>query len=365
MKFTFSDMRSMLDQREKQMLVEVDHLLDSMRIINDNRRPVLKSSETICQSLLDYIKKTLLYASPTHLHKLKSSITQACESCISDEVPTVHRLESSVVFSKQRLHELMLLVSSFGTFLTPIEADQADEITSLESVREMTLVSTIANLQTQHKDAEEKIESLTGSIQTLQEEMDRLRKTIVSLDNKVLNGRTYLHVLERDQDYAITAIECPVMMFDPERVNRREVHNRDQMLINRRNWQIKSHGIQSDPRRPALKNYYGTCSTSPLPSSGLVYWEVEADVELDNPLGDLELVLEVGVCGEDVMDNAAYITGQPSSSSLLIGVIDNSNTIALCLTVDGHPLSERMTWLTMMRARMPDYSTGFSSTLIK
>ncbi|XP_046581689.1 protein PML-like isoform X1 [Haliotis rubra] len=336
MKFTFSDLRSMLDQREKQMLAELDHLLDSMRIINDSRRPVLKSSETICQSLLDYIKKTLLYASPTHLHKLKSSITQACESCIGDEVPTVHRLESSVVFSKQRLHELMLLVSSFGTFLTPVEADQADEITSLESVREMTLKSTITKLQTQQKDAEEEIESLRGSIQTLQEEVDRLRKTIVSLDNKVLNGHTYLHVLERDQDCAITAIECPVMMFDPERVNRRAVHIHKQMLINRRHWPNKSHGIQADPKRPALKNYCGTCCTSPLPSSGLVYWEVEADVELDKPLGDGILLLEVGVCAEDVMDSSAYITGQPSSSSLLIGVSDNSNTIALCLTVDGH-----------------------------
>ncbi|XP_067685668.1 tripartite motif-containing protein 2-like [Haliotis asinina] len=339
MKVTFSDLRTMLENREKQMLVELDHLVESMRNINDSRRPILQSSETICQSLLDYIKKTLLYASPTHLHKVRSSIIQVCESCISTDVPAVHRLESSVVFSKQRLHELMLLVSSFGTFLTPTEADQADEITSLESVREMTLKSTITKLQTQQKDAKEEIESLRGSIKTLQGDMDRLRRTIVSLDNKVLNGDTYLHVLGRNQDSAVTAIECPVMMFDPERVNLRAVHIREQMLINRRYWESRNHGRHSDPRRPALKDYCGTCSTSPLPSSGMVYWEVETDVQLDNPLGDGILVLEVGVCREDVMDNSAYITGQPSSSSLLIGVSDNSNAIALCLTVNGHPLT--------------------------
>ncbi|XP_071100791.1 transcription intermediary factor 1-alpha-like [Haliotis cracherodii] len=334
MKHTFSDLRTVLDQREKEMLVELDHLLDSMRNINDSRRPVLKSSETICQSLLDYINKTLLYASPSHLHKLKSSITQACESCERDEVPNVHRLESSVVFSKQSLRDLMSSVSSFGSFLIPIrEDDQVDEFTPLDSVCERTLKSTIAKLQTQRKDAEEQIEALRGDMKQLRGEISRLRRTIVSLDNKALNGITCLHVLESSQDSTI-AIECPNMVFDSERVNLQVVHIDNQILINRRNWSFMGRS-----RQPMWKKYSGTSSTSPLPSSGLVYWEVEADVELDKPLGGGSLVLEVGLCGEEVMDSSANLIGQPSSSSLLISVGDNSDTIEMYITVSGHILA--------------------------
>ncbi|XP_046581696.1 uncharacterized protein LOC124289138 [Haliotis rubra] len=114
------------------------------------------------------------------------------------------------------------------------------------------------------------------------------------------------------------------MMFDSDRVNLYRTHiNYKGLLVNTQNPEWRGMEVQGTSGK-MLKNYRGTCSTSPLPSSNLVYWEVEADVELDKPLGGLDLVLEVGVCGEDVMNSSHFIGDKPNSCSLCLSNDENN-----------------------------------------
>ncbi|XP_046551009.1 protein PML-like [Haliotis rubra] len=303
---TFSELRDVIDQREKEVLVELDQILDSMRNINDSRLPVLKSSDTSCQTVLDYVNETLLYASPSHLHKVKSSITQAFESCMKADVPAVHKYEPCIVFSKQGFPDLKSLVSFFGGFMTSVTQTESPMEVSLKTGLQMKLEADIDDLLTQNREAQMLISALEKEasqneqkVKTLQEDVSRLQGIVIQLDPM-----------------------GPKMMFDSDRVNLYRTHINDKgLLVNTKHPQCRRVGISGK----MLKNYYGTSSTSPLPSSGLVYWEVEADVGLDKSLGDRHLVLEVGVCGEDVMDNNHYIGGQPNSCSLFISNGEKDN----------------------------------------
>ncbi|XP_071100967.1 E3 ubiquitin-protein ligase TRIM33-like [Haliotis cracherodii] len=289
---TFAQLKALIDQREKEVLVELDQLLDSMRNINDSRRPSLKSTETSCLTVIDYINKTLLYASPSDLHKLKSSIAQAFESCVGVDIPTVHKYESSVAFSKQEMQHLKSLVSSFGSFMVPDgNGEEVPEFTPEIT----TLKSMVSNGKVLVKE--------------LGADVSRLKQFVIQLDP-----------------------DGPTMMFDSDRVNRNRTHINDEgLLIN------STHPREKAVRASGkmLKTYCGTSSTSPLPSSGLVYWEVEADVELGMPLGDRELVLEIGVCEEEVMDNSFYVGNQLNSSSLFL--MEHLGVIQTVFSSNTHP----------------------------
>ncbi|XP_046551023.1 uncharacterized protein LOC124260757 [Haliotis rubra] len=333
---TFSELRDVVNQREKEVLVELDQILDSMKNINDSRRRVLASSETSCQTVLDYINESFLYASPSHLHKVKSSITQAFESCIKADVPAVHKYEPCVVFSEQGLPVLKSLVSSFGGFMTSVTQTESPMEASLKTGLQMKLEADIDELQTQNREAQRLISALEKEasqneqkVKTLQEDLSRLQGIVIQLHPMGNDKDTWLHVLGT-VNRAPLVVLCPKMMFDSDRVNLNRTHINDKgLLINTKHPQWRRVGTSGK----MLKNYCGTCSISPLPSSGLVYWEVEADVELDKPLGDLELVLEVGVCGEDVMDSSHYIGGQPNSCSLHIS--NGENDVMRSIAING------------------------------
>ncbi|XP_071100793.1 uncharacterized protein [Haliotis cracherodii] len=337
---TFAELKTLIDQREKEMLVELDHLLDSMRNINDSRRPILKSSETICQSLLDYINKTLLYASPSHLHKLKSSITQAFETCLKLDVPLVHGHESSVLFSKQGLQDMKSLISRFGSFFATVkDEDQVTELSSFHSDRQLCLESTIAELRDQKirlvKEIGELKNEVRESVQVvndLDEDVSRLTSFVVQMDPDGGHRGVFLHVVRGIQN-EINVVKCPKMMFDTGRVSTKGVHINDKgVLVNH---EKPGGGRPSDWTRKRFQNYHGTSSAFPLPSSGLVYWEVEALVELDKPLGGRSLILEVGVCGEEAMDNAPCVGGQPNSCCLSLAHNDLDNTVGLNIMQNG------------------------------
>ncbi|XP_067686355.1 uncharacterized protein [Haliotis asinina] len=336
---TFSELKTLINQREKEVLLEVDQLLDSMRNINDSRRPVLKSSETCCQTVLDYIKKTLLYASPSHLHKLKSSIAQACESCVELDVPFVHKNESLVMFSKQGLQDVKSLISCFGSFFVSVkDKDQVTETLSFSSGRELWLESTVAQLRDQKLKLTKEVSELKDKFQDgvhvandLDEEVARLKSFVVQKDPEGVARGMFLHAVRGIPDLRI--VKCPTMMLDVERASTKRVHiNEKGVLVN---YEKPGGGHPSYSKRKSFKNYRGTCSTSPLPSSGLVYWEVEADVELDKPLVDQKLVLEIGVCGEEVMDIAYFVGNQPNSCSLNLAHNGRDNKVVLHIMQNG------------------------------
>ncbi|XP_046581694.1 E3 ubiquitin-protein ligase TRIM33-like [Haliotis rubra] len=231
---TFSELRDVIGQREKAVLVELDQLLDSMRKINGSRHPVLESSETSCQTVLDYTSsKTLLYASPSHLHKVKSSITQAFESCIKADVPAVHKCEPCVVFSKQGLPDLKSLVSSFGSFMTSVTQTESPMEASLKTGLQMKLEADIHDLQTQNREAQTLISALEKEasqneqkVKTLQEDLSRLQGIVIQLHPMGYDKGTCLHVLGA-VNRARHVVVCPKMMFDSDRVNLYRRHTND------------------------------------------------------------------------------------------------------------------------------------------
>ncbi|XP_048238195.1 uncharacterized protein LOC125371580 [Haliotis rufescens] len=342
---TFAQLKALIDQREKEVLVELDQLLDSMRNINNNRRPVLKSSETSCKTVRDYINKTLLYASPCNIHNMTDSIAQAHEICMKADVPTVDKYEPCVVFSKQGLQDLKSSLSSFGCFMTPItQTEVLTDLSSIKSAVQMKLEALIEDLQTLNRDAETQISALKKvaskndqRIKTLQEDVIRHQRIAIQLLPKGYDKDTCLHVLGKVND-ARHVVVCPTMMFDSDRVNRNAAYINDKgLLINSGHPQLG--GMKAvDTSGKMLKNYSGTSSTSPMPSSGLVYWEVEADAELDKPLGGGSLVLEVGVCGEEVIDNKNFIGGQYNSCSLDIAH-KSENNVKWYVSMDGRDIA--------------------------
>ncbi|XP_048237687.1 uncharacterized protein LOC124135915 isoform X1 [Haliotis rufescens] len=346
---TFAQLKALIDQREKEVLVELDQLLDSMRNINDCRRPSLKSTETSCLTVIDYINKILLYASPSDLHKLKSSIAQAFESCVGVDIPTVHKYESSVAFSKQEMQHLKSLVSSFGSFMVPDgNGEEVPEFTPVCLARQINLESTIAELQTQNTEASKEITTLKSMVsngKVLVEElgavMSRLKTVVIQLDPDGQEKDMFLHVIKprsgRRSGTRVHIIKCPTMMFDSDRVNRNRTHINDEgLLINSTHPKFRREKAV-DTSGKMLKTYHGTSSTSPLPSSGLVYWEVEADVMLGRPLGDRELVLEMGLCGEEVMDNSFYVGNQLNSSSLFLTAHEHLGVVQSVVSINTHP----------------------------
>ncbi|XP_067685663.1 uncharacterized protein [Haliotis asinina] len=337
---TFSELRDVIDQREKEVLVELDQTLEAMRKINDSRLSVLESSETCCRTIFDYINKTFLYASPSHLHKVKSSITRAFESCKEADVPTVHTNEPCVVFSKQGFPDLKSFVSSFGGFMTSVTPTESPMEASLKTGLQMKLEADIDELQKQNRASQTLISTLEKKasrneqeLKTLQEDVSRLQGIVIQLDPMGNDKDTWLHVLGT-VNRARHVLVCPKMMFDSDRVNLYRTHiDVKGHLINTKHPEWRGRKIL-DTSGKMLKKYCGTCSTSPLPCSNLVYWEVETDVELDNPLGDRQLVLEVGVCGEDVMDSTHFIGGQSNSCSLYTS--SDKNNVRSFIAVNGN-----------------------------
>ncbi len=136
---TFSELQSVVAQREKVIQLELDELMECTTSFNNSRHPVLKATNTSCETTLDYINKSLMYTSPEHQLLLKKSLNEATQYCVSSTIPTVHKYEASLSFCKQGLHDIKSAVSTFGSFLAPIsESGQPDEFTPLQSGKDIS-----------------------------------------------------------------------------------------------------------------------------------------------------------------------------------------------------------------------------------
>ncbi|XP_048246733.1 uncharacterized protein LOC125377434 [Haliotis rufescens] len=92
-------------------------------------------------------------------------------------------------------------------------------------------------------------------------------------------------------------LKCTNLRYDKDRVNLDWVHvNTEGNLVNRESkTRYAGEGRQT--------NYWGTCSTAPLPRAGCPqYWEMKSRVSLDKPLTEQWHLMEVGVCREEQRD---------------------------------------------------------------
>ncbi|XP_071084616.1 uncharacterized protein [Haliotis cracherodii] len=317
---SFQKLRSQLDQRERELLVDLEsHTKETKATLRARLNTCVEDWKT-CTRTLDYIANVSFYASNSDILDLESCVGKMTQICLDTVMPQRHHVPTAV-YNTSSLSKLLSNILEFGTILT-CEMDG-------ESVKDMDTLTCdfIADSEMKHKmditelktkiDADEKhIESLkllNAEIKSLKSRIDekeqvekRATKTMDFLLD--LASEYSIHLLNPGAVDTSMLLKCIHLKYDKDRVNLDDVHiNREGDLVNRKSG-----------TRPAgegrLKKYCGTCSTAPLPRAGCPqYWEMESRVSLDESLTRGDLILELGVCREEQRDVHHCIDGQTSS----------------------------------------------------
>ncbi|XP_048246857.1 uncharacterized protein LOC125377442 [Haliotis rufescens] len=324
---TFQALRSQLDQREKELLVDLEsHTMGTKEALHERLTTCAEDWKT-STGVLDYIAKVLLYASNSDILDLESCVRKMTQICLDTGIPQTHDVPTAI-YNTSSLSKLKSCISGFGTILTcEMDGEYVKD-------KDTQTYDFIADLEMKHKmditelkmkiDADEKhIESLKLLTDQLNAEINSLKSRIYEKENvekrapqikdflRDLASEYSVHLLNPGAVDTSMLLKCIHLKYDKDRVNLDKVHiNTEGDLVN----------SKSDTR-PAgdgrLKKYKGTCSTAPLPRAGCPqYWEMVNRVSLDKPLTGGDLILEVGICGEEQRDVHHCINPQPSSYSL-------------------------------------------------
>ncbi|XP_048246715.1 uncharacterized protein LOC125377429 isoform X2 [Haliotis rufescens] len=294
---TFQSLRSQLDQREKELLIDLKSQTKETKANLHAQLTTCKEEWKTCTGLLDYIAKVLFYASKSDLVELESYIGDITRNYLETAAPQTHVVPTAV-FNTNSLSTLKSNISVFGAIL-PREVDE-------ESVKDkdtQTDDDFMADLEKKHKMCIEEKETTEKSASKT---MDVLLG--VATDCGV-------HLLKSEVVDRSMVLKCIHLKYDKDRVNLDKAHiNTEGDLVNRK----------SDTR-PAgegrLKKYHGTCSTAPLHRPGCPqYWEMKSRVSLDKPLTEGHLILEVGVCRGEQMDMSHCISALPSSHTMAVSL---------------------------------------------
>ncbi|XP_048246728.1 uncharacterized protein LOC124112483 [Haliotis rufescens] len=292
---TFQSLRSQLDQREKDILIDLESQTKETKSTLHARLNTCEEDWKTCTGLLDYINTILLYASKSDLVELESYVGDITRTYLETAAPESYVVPSAV-FNTNSLSKLKSNISVFGAIL-PREVEE-------ESVKDkdtQTDDDFIEDLEMKHK-------------MCIKEKETTEKRASKTMD--VLLGvarECGVHLLKSDVVDRSMVLKCIHLKFDKDRVNLDYVHiNTEGDLVNRKSG-----------TRPAgegrLKKYEGTCSTAPLPQAGCPqYWEMLNRVSLDKPLTETNLILEVGVCREEQRDVHHYISKQSRSYSMAV-----------------------------------------------
>ncbi|XP_071084543.1 uncharacterized protein [Haliotis cracherodii] len=331
---TFQSLRSQLDQREKELLIDLESQTKETKATLHAQLTTCEEEWKTCTGALDYIAKVFLYASKSDIVELESYVGDLTRTYLETAAPQTHVVPTAV-FNTNSLSTLKSTISVFGAIL-PREVDE-------ESVKDkdtQTEDDFMADLEMKHKmdltELKTKIASDEKHIETLKTLTDKLNVEIRSLKSRIEEketteksasntiGDVYIdvtgvarecgvHLLKSEVVDRSMVLKCIHLKYDKDRVNLDYVHiNTEGDLVNRK----------SDTRpagKGRLKKYHGTCSTAPLPRAGCPqYWETVNRVSLEEPLTGSNLILEVGVCREEQRDVSHHIGRQPSSCCMQV-----------------------------------------------
>ncbi|XP_071085376.1 uncharacterized protein [Haliotis cracherodii] len=327
---TFQSLRSQLDQREKELLIDLESQTKETKATLHARLNTCEEEWKTCTGALDYIAKVLLYASKSDLVELESYVGDLTRTYVETAAPQTHVVPTSV-FNTNSLSTLKSTLSVFGAIL-PREVDEE----SVKYKDTQTDDDLMADLEMKHKmdltQLKTKIASDEKQIESLKTLTDKLNVEIRSLQSCIEEKETTEKRASKTMDVLLgVARECGVhrlksgvvdrsmvlkcihLKYDKDRVNLDKVHiNTEGDLVNRK----------SDTRpagKGRLKKYHGTCSTAPLPRAGCPqYWETVNRVSLEEPLTGSNLILEVGVCREEQRDVSHHIGRQPSTCGMQV-----------------------------------------------
>ncbi|XP_048244707.1 uncharacterized protein LOC124121278 isoform X2 [Haliotis rufescens] len=368
---TFRSLRSHLDQREKELLIDLESQTRETKATLHAFETSREEHHARCTDISGYIRKCLLYASKSVLLQLENTVEGMTRTCLETASPETHDVPEAV-FNTNGLSKLKSDMSGFGNITTLKEDSEGgtpedkqtqtddDYLADLEQKHEMELAKLESNIAS-HNERTEQLQQLTDKLnaeannmklelaklesniashsersERLQHLTDKLNaeannmklmlaekdqtcqvalETINRLQTSLIGFQTEgcVHLLKKRVVDRRMVLNCLHLKYDKDRVNLAEVHiNTEGDLVN-----IGSGTRPAGERR--LKKYWGTCSTAPIPRAGcLQYWEMKSRVSVDETLRVYTLILEVGVCREEQRDVCPWLGGSPGSYSMTV-----------------------------------------------
>ncbi|XP_048244709.1 uncharacterized protein LOC124121278 isoform X4 [Haliotis rufescens] len=333
---TFRSSRSQLDQREKELLIDLESQTRETKATLHAIETSCKEHHARCTDISGYIRKCLLYASTSVLVQLETTVEGMTRTCLETASLETHDVPEAV-FNTNGLSKLKSDMSGFGNITTLKEDSEGgtpedkqtqtddDYLADREQKHEMELAKLESNIAS-HSERSERLQHLTDKLnaeannmklmlaekdQTCQVALETINRLQTSLIGFQTEG--CVHLLKKRVVDRRMVLNCLHLKYDKDRVNLAEVHiNTEGDLVN-----IGSGTRPAGERR--LKKYWGTCSTAPIPRAGcLQYWEMKSRVSVDETLRVYTLILEVGVCREEQRDVCPWLGGSPGSYSMTV-----------------------------------------------
>ncbi|XP_071084713.1 transcription intermediary factor 1-alpha-like [Haliotis cracherodii] len=368
---TFRSLRSQLDQREKELLIDLESQTMETKATLHAFETSCEEHHARCTDTSGYIRKCLLYASKSVLLQLETTVEGMTRTCLETASPKTHDVPEAV-FNTNGFSKLKSDMSGFGSITTLKEDSEGgtpedkqtqtddDYLADLEQKHEMELAKLESNIASQNERTKQlqqltdklnaeannmklelaKLESNIASHKESTEQLQRLTEKLhaeannmkLMLAEKDQTCHVALETINRLQTFLIgfptegcvhllktgvvdrrMVLNCLHLKYDKDRVNLDYVHiNTEGDLVNRRS-DTRSAGVGR------LKKYWGTCSTAPLPRAGCPqYWEMKCRVSLDETLTEYRRILEVGVCREEQRDVWLWLGERPGSYSMSV-----------------------------------------------
>ncbi|XP_046542351.1 E3 ubiquitin-protein ligase TRIM71-like [Haliotis rubra] len=256
---TFRTLRAQLDQREKELLTDLEGQTKAAK--TSLRTHTCEEASKKCSEVLDYVTKVLTYASQSDLLELESSVREATRAFL-DTVETQTQDIPAAVFNTNGLSKLKSNISRFGAVVTKdMEKEYArDKETQTEHDFKAEMEIKYKNSIDENENIVKKASETTHFMLGLLSECD-------------------VHLLKPDALDKSMVLNCIHLKYDTDRINLNRTH------INTEGDLINSKSDTRSAGKERLTNYGGTCSTIPLPLADCPqYWETETRVGLDKTL---------------------------------------------------------------------------------
>ncbi|XP_046569016.1 tripartite motif-containing protein 2-like isoform X5 [Haliotis rubra] len=124
---TFQSLRSQLDQREKELLIDLESQTKETKETLHALQTSCETEHVRCNDVSGYIRKSLLYASKSALLKLESSVDRVTRTYLETASPQTYDV-ATAVFNTNGLSKLKSDMSGFGT-ITALKEETARDRT--------------------------------------------------------------------------------------------------------------------------------------------------------------------------------------------------------------------------------------------
>ncbi|XP_046543177.1 uncharacterized protein LOC124253447 [Haliotis rubra] len=288
---TMSELKSLIDQREKELDLDLKTCVEHIRQSTRDRQQELETSQISLTTSLDYIEKALTLT-PVEYLELQATMMRSVDSCMSEHVSAMKQQEAAaaVTFSTQGLQSLKTDVASFGCFLTALgrESQAYDPQDSQGSTRYEFLQREIEVLKRNKHELEERLlmtekmmnEKLTAEVKKKDDAMKQLqaeKDSTASLRKEVQKQQatidTFKTLAEKigvrlTSDLTLVSsqytsdrpvrLNCVPLKFDVLRANFSKVSVSDRYMVNQ-------PAMNPPHTHRKLNNYSGTCGSMTIP----------------------------------------------------------------------------------------------------